>query len=466
MKSKIRFIATLISLVTTLLVLVLVLPISIYAARQANVSGSGNLSFFPPKVQDDSLKSLGFHATGGDKNTINLQTMRFEDVYGEEQGLKQLAMNNGFLSYELYRKIDCTDSSSYVYELSVVVDFSSYNILTYSQQCMQYYNLIAFYIENSTTPNLLLASQPLYDFYSGKIIDFVNVYVEANAVVKHEDNKVTNLINDYTISLESTNNVGTYEGTNVQYVYRIILNNYYNDSGELGNIVLKNHCFEWYDEDNLTTDEINICKTKDVAPAIVYLDFSNMTFDKPETGEDGGNFDLIGVDLGENVSNVELTSNKHIHMIGKNDIQHEAGLVMAEKYISNQTDYEISIYGNTAIHKYSILCKIKNDDKVANYVNITVVDAASYESSSLNDAQRKAITNMCFWLSKNEISDALIYHQKIDSNMAFAGDPIQVAYRESTSNTHSGWQEVYYVSNNEIIGYFNANEIDVNVTTN
>ncbi len=461
MKSKIRFIATMISLVTTLLVLVLVLPISIYAARQANVSGSGSLNFVPPAVQDDDLESLGFHATGGGDNTITLGSM--EEPSGDIAGLKAKAIQNNVLRYELYRKIDCSNASNYVYELAVVVDFSNYNIRTYSRFCLQYYNQIAF----NCTNGLLFSEQPLYDFYSGEIIDYVNVSVVASMI------ESANLYG-YDISLKSTQNAYEYPRDSVKYVYRIILNNYYNNSGELDNIVLNNRCFKWYDDRNLTENQIVTYQSSNIEPAIVYLDFSNMKFDKPKTEEDGGNFELIGIDLGSDGFRVDLTNNKHIHIIGKSDIQHEAGLVMAEKYISNQTEYEISIYGNTAIHKYSILCKIKNDDKVANYVNITVVDAASYESSSLNDTQRKAITNMCFWLSKNEISDALIYHQKIDSNMAFAGDPIQVAYRESTSDTHpaSNWYEVYYVDNDDvinneiIIGYFDANVIDVNVTTN
>lgn len=455
MKSKIRFIATLTSLVTTLLVLVLVLPISIYAAGQANVNGRGGLTSVPKKQQINDLSDLGFHASGDDKYTINLQSM--QAISGDVESLKQKAISGGVLSYELYKKINCQDSKQYLYELQVVLDFSNFNIATYSQRFIQYYNQIAFCSD--------ISGLALYDFYTGNII-------ESNINVKFTTN-TTNDRTGYKLSLFKNENIYD-ESATIQYAYRIILNNYYDKEGNLGSISLNHKCLKMYDTSNETIIESNL--KNGVTPAVIYIDISKMKFSYDTNGS------VVGIVFASSggIEDTDLTDNNHIHVIGENNNQYEVGLQITKDYISYHNDYEVSIYKKEANYKYAILCKVlfvpeldtDGEPIKQGYINFIVIDDAYYTDTNLNDVQRRAITNMCFWIKKNNLTSVvgqyakgiLIYHQKIDSNMAFAGDPIEVAYRES--QTHSGWQEVYYVSNNEIIGYFNANEIDVNVTTN
>lgn len=430
MKTKIRFITTIISLVAALLVLIIALPISIYAARTATISGSGNLYFKESiETQNTKLKDAGFATTSSNGTTINLQ--RMEEKPDNPMNSKYNAMNSGILRYKLYRKVDCENSTEYTNEFQVILDFSRFNILKYSQNFLYYYNDIAL-CEN-------IENIPLYNFYSGAI--------EKNNVTVKLNEQKDGLILEY--QENDTNHIES-----VELVYRIILNNYY-VNGEIDNIQLSNKCFK-FDSNDSTTPQINII------PKIIYIDISQMQLFYT-------NGTLVGIRFGSDgdISGTDLTDSKHIHVIGANDSQYEIGLIITKEYIASHSDYEVSIYKKISEDRYSILCKVES---VSNSVKITVIDDAYYSSDTFNDAQKTSILNMCYWLNAHSVTNVNVYHQRIKEDMSFTNSATEIFYGADDQN--KDLYRVYYNQVNDqgenievVIGYFDNKGI-VNVTTN
>ncbi len=442
MKSKIRFIATLTSLVTTLLVLVLVLPISIYAARQANVNGSGNLIYKQELSVNDQktrLEESGFHTT----SSLILQKMT-DGLYGEIDttnevnrnkalnGFRQKAIDYNILSFKLYKKIDCSGEDKEIYQLEVVLDFSQFTLSSYAGSSIGYYNDIIWSkivdSNNNLTP------------YTIKL-NAINYYTGADT---NENYDITFVSEDGTYGIVFSNSGSALQNFEYVFTYRVVLNTLPEKTDDMKNYGLRSGAFVFVEGYGILPSILTI----DFSKTNIYADSSNNIY----------GFDFDG-------DQINLFNNNHLHFVGSNNNHYLAAILIADEYLKQlkNSNAEISIYGEQN-EEHTILCKLYNDSGW----KVRVIDSQEY-TNGLVDSQRISITNMCFWLSKNNITDVTIYHQKVKANengiLYFDKENLlEVKYRES--QTHSGWQEVYYVSNNEIIGYFNANEIDVNVTTN
>lgn len=450
MKTKIRFITTIISLVATLLVLIIALPISIYAARTATISGSGNLIYENELSVNDQktlLANCGFSVTG----STNLQDMGDMEsssiIFNNPAQCRTMAMNNNVLRFELYQKVNCKNTTERIYELQVVLDFSQFSsIKKYSGGFMGFYNNIVFandIVDGQEVPFSYLL--PCYDFYSGQTIGNGNYSLKFSTT----KSSTQNTIEGYTLELKDDN--GTSQM--VELCYKIILNYNSDSSVELGG-----DCFKVLQTSSKTDFTIN----NQIIPSTIYIDFSKSNIKLDEYNKP------IGLTL---PSSNDLSDNKHIHILGINDGQFAAALSIFEKYVMDniKEKYEFSIYRKNTENSHNILCKLDGSSSDANKATILVIDD-KYYGDSLVDEQRIALVRMCLWLYNSNITDAIVSHQKIDINMAFAGNPMQVGYRESTSASHPSneWKEVYYASSDVIIGYFNfvESKIDVNVTTN
>lgn len=417
MRKKIRLLTTLFSLLIVGFLLVISTTIGLSAASNVNVFGSGNLSYeVLPEVQEDTLNNMGFHATGGDKNTINLSTM--EPVSESKltvDELKENSINSGILKFELYKKVNCqpkTDETNYVYELQVVLDFSNFNIQRYSQRCLMYFNEIAFYggISNIN----------LYDFYTGEIL-------ESGLSISFPNYSNNNY--EYEISSTELNELTH------RLAYKIILNDYYDNSGNLGNIDIRNNAFSFM---NNGVDA--------GAPNTIYLDLS-----RKQISYDDETNSLVGIVFGtsDGIEDTLLSDNNHIHIIGETNNQYEAGLFLAKEYISGHNDYEISIYRKLADYKYEILCKVQYNDSINN-VEINVVSNGTKDSQ----VDKQSLIDMCYWVEVNiDDSKPKVYYQLVDSDKLFAAR-YEVHWELESEN----WYTVYYNfdSNRITIGRFNS----------
>lgn len=420
MRKKIRLLTTLFSLLIVGFLLVISTTIGLSAASNVNVFGSGNLSYevaMTPSEQDDVLKSMGFHTTGSGDNRITLADMKNPSTNEEFtiQELKYNSINSGILKYELYKKVNCqrkTDETNYVYELQVVLDFSKINIYRYAGECLLYFNQIAF-CEN-------LSNVKLYDFYTGD-----------------------ELANDLTINFKKVGNDYEYEIISKSEVenfthrlaYKIVLNDYYDNSGNLTNVVIGNNTFCFIAEKG----EFNGGSID-----TVYLDFSNknITYD-PE------NKSLLGIEFSQDIGGTKLTDNNHIHIIGKTNNQYEAGLFLAKEYTLGHEDYEISIYRKLADYKYEILCKVQYNGSINN-VEINVVSNGEQDSQ----VDKQSLIDMCYWVEVNiDDSKPKVYYQLVDSDKLFAAR-YEVHWELESEN----WYTVYYSfdSNKITLGRFNS----------
>ena len=417
MRKKIRLLTTLFSLLIVVVLLIISTTIGLSAASNVNVFGSGNLSYevtMEPSEQKKLLDSIGFHATGSG-NRITLGDME-EPSPDELTTMRELAINNDLLKFELYKKVNCqleTGETKYVYELQVVLDFSNFNIYTYSGEFLLYFNQIVF-CES-------LSNIKLYDFYTG---------VELANDITINFSKVGN---DYEYEILSS--ITSIENITHRLAYKIVLNDYYDDNGNFANIIIENYAFCFMAEnDTFNGGFINT----------IYLDLSekNISYNS-ETNS------LVGIEFKKSIAGTKLSDNNHIHIIGKTNNQYEAGLFLAKEYISGHNDYEISIYRKLADYKYEILCKVQYNDSINN-VEINVVSNGTKDSQ----VDKQSLIDMCYWVEVNiDDSKPKVYYQLVDSDKLFAAR-YEVHWELESEN----WYTVYYNfdSNRITIGRFNS----------
>lgn len=438
MRRKYRLASVFLISMLMAILLMIIVSTSLYAASNAYILGNGNLtvdsgSDLPVEEQKGELKDFGLHATGSEEVTLaQMEPFPTTDTDAAIKTARDNAIESGFLSYEFYKKIDCSHDKNYIYEMQVVLDFSNYNIAVYSKYCLLYYNQIAFY-ENLN--NIII-----YDFYTGEVVD-TEINPDGSTNLALEINK-----NSYNLTLKAGN-----KNYAIQFTYKIILNNLYAEDGNLKSISLNNLCFKMNEKENQGV----------VVPEIVYIDISEKEFAY------AADKSIVGITFGSSggIEKTDLTDKHHIHVIGKNDLQYEVGLSITMDYISSHSEYEVSIYKKEGINKYAILCQVNSSVYAeGTKVDFVIVDGKNYADDILVVEQREAIVNAWYWLSKNIVlSDIRMYHQKVDENRHFLGSALEVTYRETTIGAVS-WNEVYYIESGNIIGYFNESGIDIEVS--
>ena len=445
MRTKIRLITTILSLSLVCICLVFGVSLSLKAASNIDISGQGNLSVdgnLSGDGQANLLESMGFECSGLHQDVyFNFQEME-KPSSNQISDYLRIAKENDVLRFELYEKIDCATQKG-TYELQVVLDFSGFNIIEMAANSFSYYNDIVFsdHIE----------SVDLINFYTGEVIEEnVNLtFSTSDVLFRHNDI-------DYSLT-SSDENKASYI-----YGYKFILSCFTSVDDE-SNIVyteLRDGTFSFIPKDS--TEELTIR-----VPDVTYLDLSqgNVYLD------DNGN--LHGIALRNNMD-ISLTDNNHIHILGSNNKQLEVGLYIANQYVNanrnnaSETNlFEVSLY-QVSGYKHSIVTKVKPNTEVEpnnRGIIINVIDNECYIDSNLNDDQRTAILDMCYWVVTNLDNDNIniaIYHQKVDEYMAFA-DSYQVNY-EPDSNKGQGWYRAYYTSDKTLIGYFNSNKYQISFT--
>lgn len=427
MRTKIRLITTILSLSLVCICLVFGVSLSLKAASNIDISGGGGLSFTPEISIDDQkniLNNSGFHATG---DPINLQRTNDYTSNTQDANLeaKNNAINNKILSFELYKKINCTQQE--IYELQIVLDLSSFNIVRYAGEFLLHYNYVVFYTNESNYPI------NMYNFYSGENLGEYNLTLGNGG---------------FSINIDTNN---------ITYTYKIILNNVNYDN--IDDLHLSDDCFD-------IRNGISINNQSNQLPNVIYLDFSNtnITIEKNNDGELILNGISYGSDIGSSVppEGISLSNIPHFHIIGSTNSQYEAAMVLVKDYItSGHNNYEMSIYSKNDAYSYSILAKLSYSEGLV----VDVIDNAYYSDSNLNDTQRKAILDMCYWVVTHlDNINIAIYHQKVNDDMSFNTSARYEVNYELDSSKGEGWYKAYYTSDNTLIGYFNSNKYQISFT--
>lgn len=423
MHRKLRLITTLFTLLSISILLIIAIPLGLYAATSAYISGSGKLSVEKIDLaeQETILKNAGFHTTS---NGSNLQTMP-KPSEDKVSGYRNAAKESNILSFILYEKIDCKTRKE-TFELEIVLDFSRQLINEYSQNCFGYYNEIIFANESYTeTLNLI-------DYNTGTTIN-------ENVVVTFNNKGLSFSLdnNKYNYDLTTDNNDNSIA---LNYCYRIILNN---------DATLKDNCFKMEPE---SSSSIRI-------PDVTYIDISNTSIYL-----DGGV--VHGIDFGTEIHKIEFTDNNHIHVVGSNESQLGAGLYISNLYINshegqiNNSSFEIALYAKSYT-AHTLLCKVSYD----NGLIISVIDS-KYYGNVLDNEQRYAILNMCYWIINNmtEVDQLTIYHQLVNSDLIFA-DRKKVDYTLYPA-LGENWYVASYSEDENVIGYFNSKSREIKYELN
>lgn len=443
MRTKIRLITTILSLSLVCICLVFGVSLSLKAASNIDISGQGNLSVdgnLSEKEQADLLESMGFKCSGLHQDVyFNFQEMEKPENNAQIGEYLRIAKENDVLRFELYEKIDCATQKG-TYELQVVLDFSGFNIIEMAANSFSYYNDIVF--------SSHIESVDLINFYTGEVI-------EENVNLTFSTKDVSFRHNDIDYSLTSSDeNKASYI-----YGYKFILSCFDSVDDE-SNIVyteLRNGTFSFIPDDS--TEDLTIR-----VPDVTYLDLSQGDVYL----DDNGN--LHGISFNNDLSKISLTDNNHIHILGSNNDQLEVGLYIADQYVNaNSNDasetnlFEVSLY-QVSGYRHSIVTKVEPNDNDSGII-INVIDNAYYSDSNLNDTQRKAILDMCYWVVTNlgNINIA-IYHQKVNDDMSFNTSARYEVNYELDSSKGEGWYKAYYTSDNTLIGYFNSNNYQISFT--
>lgn len=432
MRTKIRLITTILSLSLVCICLVFGVSLSLKAASNIDISGGGGGLSFTPEISIDNQKNIlnnsGFSATG---DPINLQRTSAYTPNTQDKNLqaRNNAINNQILSFELYKKIDC-DTQLEIYELQIVLDISSFNIVRYAGEFLLHYNYVVFYTKDTNY------SINMYDFYSGMSLGEYNLTLGNGG---------------FSINID-TNNI-----TNITYTYKIILNSVNYD--DVDDLYLPNNCF------NIEV-VISINDQNNQTPNVIYLDFSNtnVIVEKNSDGELILNGIAYGSDIGSSAppEGISLSNIPHFHIIGSTNSQYEAAMVLVKDYItSGHNNYKMSIYSKNDAYSYSILTKLSYSSGLV----VDVVDDTYYSDNNLSETQRKAILNMCYWVVTNlENINIAIYHQKVNDDMSFNTSARYEVNYEPDSSKGEGWYRGYYTSDNTTIGYFNSDNYQISFT--
>ncbi len=429
MRTKIRLITTILSLSLVCICVVFGVSLSLKAASNIDISGGGGGLSFTPEISIDDQKNIleasGFHATG-DRITLQMEDDYTSITQDANLEAKNNAINNKILSFELYKKIDC-DTQLEIYELQIVLDFSKFNIVRYAGEFLLHYNYVVFYTNESNY------HINMYNFYSGENLG------------------------EYILTLGNGGFSINIDTNNITYTYKIILNSVNYD--DVDDLYLPNNCFN-------IEEVISINDQNNQTPNVIYLDFSNTNIivEKNSDGELVLNGIAYGSDIGSSAppEEISLSNIPHFHIIGSTNSQYEAAMVLVKDYITSGHDnYEMSIYSKNGAYSYSILAKLS----YLNGLVVDVVDDTYYSDSNLNDTQRKAILDMCYWVVTNlDNINIAIYHQKVNDDMSFNTSARYEVNYELDSNKGAGWYRAYYTSDNTLIGYFNSNNYQISFT--
>lgn len=438
MRTKIRLITTILSLSLVCICLVFGISLSLKAANNIDISGQGNLSVdgnLSGKEQADLLESMGFKCSGLHQDVyFNFQKMKKPENNAQIGEYLRIAKENDVLRFELYEKIDCATQKG-TYELQVVLDFSDFNIIEMAAYSFLHYNDIVFSDHTE--------SVDLVDFYTGEVIkEGVDLIFSTTDVTFNYDEV------NYSLTSPSTDNTISFI-----YGYKFILSCYtYEDEST----ELRNNTFKFQEENSQEELTIRV-------PNATYLDLSqgNVYLD------DNGN--LHGIALRNNMD-ISLTDNNHIHILGSNNDQLEVGLYIANQYVNaNSNDasetnlFEVSLY-QVSGYRHSIVTKVEPNNNDSGII-INVIDNTYYSNNNLNETQRKAILDMCYWVVTHlDNINIAIYHQKVNDDMSFNTSARYEVNYEPDSSKGEGWYRGYYTSDNTLIGYFNSNNYQISFT--
>ena len=414
MHRKLRLITTLFTLLSVSVLLMIAIPLGVYAATSAYITGSGKLSVEKVNLDEQkaNLDAAGFHTTSGG-SILQAMEKPQEDKVSE---YRNNSKTSNILSYTLYKKIDCKTQTE-TFELEITLDFSHQLIAEYARYCFGYYNEIIFAKESYTeTMNLV-------NYNSGLTIN-ENVEVTFNESGLYFT--INNIAYDYNLATSGNmvNDIG------LNYSYHIILNS---------NTTLRNNCFK------MNQDSSSLIRIPDVT----YIDISNTNIYLDSEG-------VHGIEFGDDLSKIEFTDNNHIHVIGSNDSQLGAGLYISNLYINSHEgqiedkSFEIALYKKHN-NAHTLLCKVSYNNGLV----IDVIDS-KYYSNGLDNEQRYAILNMCYWIINNmtEVDQLIIYHQLVNSDLIFA-DRKKMDY-QLYPELGENWYVVSYTEDETIIGYFNS----------
>lgn len=409
MRHKFRLIATLLSLALVIVVFSVGVPLALKAAQNASVTGSGSLNYeFTYSNQKSILEECGFHVTGNGPYILQMQESSDDSGGGggsssggfdstQMSTYREKAIENNILRFELYEKKDCNDSIKTIYELQIVLDFHNFGILDYAKYSVGWYNKIVFAktSDGSGGTTDFTTSVDLYDFETGEKKNNSG----SITVTFHTD--TTNTSNPYYYCLSCSDGSTICENANKTYVFKIILSKA-QDANNEENTYLRNNSFYFYDFKEKDTKKTKASDDdnkidKDKAP-IVYLDFSYTAL---STETSGNTTTLKGIKFGESpkenknslasssdndMSEVELTQNKHIHMIGNTDTMCNSVLELAEEYITDHNkskasrddnNYQIDIYKKNSEYSYTYLYKVTYNGSLS----VTTISKENKEGS-------------------------------------------------------------------------------------
>ena len=405
MHRKLRLITTLFTLLSISILLMIAIPLGLYAATSANISGSGKLSIeLSPSNQRDLLKDAGLHATGKG-STYTLDDVKIEELDNPAENRRVAMEEAKILSFNLYKKASCEQNNKQIYQLEVKLDFSNYDIHSYASDCINHYNIIVFAKNNKNNDESdFTQNLPVIDYYTGKQLGDENGnLLYANVVFNSEDYTIVTTIGENSID--------------VVFTYNIVLNTLPKKED-----VISDHYGYREDCFNITLGKV---------PELITLDLSETDIGIDE------NCNLIGFEYDGN-SEGKLSNVSHIHFVATVDSQLEAAMLVAKGYATNAvSDVEIALYKKISNNAYEIECKINIDTDT---INIIVVDITE------NEINKTGIINMVKWCMNNMTNEEyLIYSQPVDVNHMFVGDPKLVTIENNTT-------EYIIKINNEEIG--------------
>ncbi len=394
MHRKLRLITTLFTLLSISILLMIAIPLGVYAATSAYITGSGKLSVeLSPSNQKDLLKSAGLHATGSG-STYTLADMEIDDLNNPAENRRVAMEDANILSFNLYKKASCEQNNEQIYQLEVKLDFSNYDIHSYAGDCINFYNIIVFAKNNDGsdfTQNL-----PVIDYYTGKQLEDENGnLLNANVVFNSEDYAIVTTIGGNSID--------------VVFTYNISLNTLPKKEDDTSsNYGYREDCFNIDNETTLGK-----------VPKLITLDLSETNISIDENGN------LIGFEYDGN-SEGKLSNVSHIHFVASADSQLEAAMLVAKGYATNAvSNVEIALYKKVSNNAYKIECKINIDTDI---INIIVVDITE------NEINKTGIINMVKWCINNMTNEEyVIYSQPVDINHMFIGNAKLVTIEETTT---------------------------------